>query len=105
MPINGRGYFEHLRAYLNMSFYGIEAADGELRLREKIFTPAGETTIRVVLKAPDPAFAIKLDKMNTKGNHEPLFHFLDDNAKPWARRCDFVIFHLWRDHVDAHCIE
>jgi hypothetical protein len=34
-----------------------------------------------------------------------LFHFLDNNAKPWARRCDFVVFHLWRDRVDAHCIE
>jgi hypothetical protein len=75
MPINGRGYFEHLRAYLNMGFYGTEAADGKLRLREKIFTPTGETTVNVILKTPDPAFAIKLDQKNGKGHHEPCFIF------------------------------
>jgi hypothetical protein len=105
MPINGHGYFDHLRAYLNMGFYGIEAANGELHLREKIFTPGGETTIDVALKVADPAFAIKLDKTNGKGHHEPLFHFLDNNAKPWSRRCDFVIFHLCHDRIAAHCME
>jgi hypothetical protein len=105
MAINGQGYFEHLRAYLNMKFYGVEPQDGILRLRERIFTPSGKTTIDVVLKTSDPAFAIKLDKANANGNQEPLFHFLDDNAKPWARRCDFVVFHLRDDRVAAHCIE
>jgi hypothetical protein len=105
MAINGEGYFNHLRAYLNMGFYGVELNGEELRLREKIFTPNGKATIDVVLRSADLAFAIKLDKINGKGNHEPLFHFLDDNAKPWSRRCDFIVFHLHRNQITAHCIE
>ena len=34
-----------------------------------------------------------------------LFHFLDDTAKPWSRRCDFVIFYVNRRTFHADCIE
>ena len=34
----------------------------------------------------------------------PLY-FLDNNSKPWAKRCDFVIFHLHRNQIAAICIE
>ena len=29
---------------------------------------------------------------NSKGNNERLFHFFEDNSRPWAKRCDFVLF-------------
>jgi hypothetical protein len=35
----------------------------------------------------------------------PLFHFLDDNAKPWSKRCDFVIFYVNGRAFHADCIE
>ncbi|MBV7265906.1 hypothetical protein [Erythrobacter ani] len=48
---------------------------------------------------PSQGIGFKLDQSDfeasTKKRAKPaLFHFLDDNAKPWSRRCDFVVF--WR---------
>lgn len=63
------------------------------------------TTQRVRLSVPGEALVINLDKKNRRGNSDHLFHFLDDTAKPWSKRCDFVIFHLYRQRVSAFCIE
>ena len=107
MPLNMAGYFQNLRSYLNMREYGIEGLDGELKLVEKIFigVQTKAKPITVTLRYGGDAFAVKLDRMNKNGNHDPLFHFLDDTAKPWARWCDFVIFNLVRNRVKLYCIE
>ena len=34
-----------------------------------------------------------------------MFHFLDDTAKPWSKRCDFVIFYVKGQRFCADCIE
>ena len=34
-----------------------------------------------------------------------LFHFLDETAKPWSKRCDFVIFYINGRAFHADCIE
>ena len=105
MAINARGYFDHLKSYLNMGFYAVRGLDGEISLREKIFTETGKKNIQVKLKYDGEVFAIKLDKKNNRGNHDPLFHFLDDTGKPWSKRCDFILFHLHRNKICVHCFE
>jgi hypothetical protein len=35
----------------------------------------------------------------------PLFHFLDDTAKPWSKRCDFVVFNLRKGKLYVYCLE
>ena len=46
------------------------------------------------------------DQNNRRGAKlEPLFHFLNDNAKPWSKRCDFVVFHRVKERINVHCFE
>ena len=108
MPINAQGYFNALRSYLNTAHYAVKEVDaGRVVLKEKIFPPGASRPVeqKIRLAVPGEAIVIKLDKKNSQGNSDPLFHFLDDNAKPWSKRCDFVIFHLHHDRLAVHCIE
>jgi hypothetical protein len=107
MPINAQGYFNALRSYLNTRYYEVvQVSAGQIVLKEKIFLPGHQRhEIRVRLTAPGEALVINLDKKNSRGNSDPLFHFLDDNGKPWSKRCDFVIFHLYRNRLSALCFE
>jgi len=108
MPINAKGYFNALRSYLNTGFYEVTETDsGRIVLKEKIFPPGAQRPLeqKVRLVVPGEALVIKLDKKNPQGNSDPLFHFLDDTAKPWSKRCDFVIFHLHRERLSVHCVE
>jgi hypothetical protein len=59
---------------------------------------------RVRLGVTGEALVIKLDKKKN-GKSEPLFHFLNDNAKPWSKRCDFVVFHRVKERINVHCFE
>ncbi|WP_331842972.1 hypothetical protein [Pantoea agglomerans] len=43
--------------------------------------------------------------MQKNGSSLPLFHFLDDTAKPWSKRCDFVVFNLRKNKLHVYCIE
>ena len=104
MALNAQGYFDHLKSYLNMNFYEVRGFNGEISLSEKIFIEEGKQNITVKLKYEGEVFAIKLDKKN-KGNHIPLFHFLDDTGKPWSKRCDFILFHLHKNKINIHCFE
>jgi hypothetical protein len=108
MPINAQGYFNALRSYLNTAHYEVTEVDtGRVVMKEKIYLPGSlsPTTQRVRLGVPGEALVINLDKKNRNGNSDPLFHFLNDNAKPWSKRCDFVVFHLHRDRLSAFCLE
>ncbi len=107
MPLNSQGYFNALRSYLNTAHYQVIETDaGRVVLKEKVFLPGNqEKDMKVRLKVPGEAIVINLDKKNRNGNTDSLFHFLDDNAKPWSKRCDFVIFHLHRDKLFAYIIE
>lgn len=108
MALNAQGYYNCLKSYLNMAHYEVKLnSDKKIVLKEKIYPSGSQTQIdqKIEFKFNGDAFAIKLDKVNNKGNVDPLFHFLDDNAKPWSKRCDFVIFQLKRSQVFAYCIE
>ena len=108
MTINAQGYFNALRSYLNTDYYEVtEVDEGQVVLKDNIYLQASQRPVvqRVRLRVPGSAIVIRVDTKNKRGNSEGLFHFLDDDAKPWSRRCDFVVFHLHRDRLTAVCIE
>lgn len=110
MPLNAQGYFNALRSYLNTAHYEVTETDGgRIVLKEKIYPPGSQnpTEQKVRLSVTDEALVINLDKKLSRNSSQshPLFHFLDDNAKPWSKRCDFVVFHRVRERLNVHCIE
>ena len=118
MTLTASTYFEHLKAYVNSQYVIHDGTGRRVVLKEKYFSSedveSQERQIELLL--PGVGMAFKLDhddfsttKKNTKGKTKkskpPLFHFLDDNAKPWSKRCDFVIFYVNRNTFHADCIE
>ena len=69
----------------------------------------GPKTRKIRLLLPGPGLAFKLDhdqvELQRKKSKPPVFHFLDDTAKPWSKRCDFVIFYVNGRAFHADCIE
>ncbi|NWK55660.1 hypothetical protein HW115_08555 [Verrucomicrobiaceae bacterium N1E253] len=108
MAITSQSYFAALRDYLNTDGYEVTEVEGEkIVIKDKVYWP-GQTKTKpqkVRLIVPGEALVINLDKKNNRGNSDPMFHFLEDESKPWAKRCDFVIFHLHRSQISAICIE
>lgn len=112
MALDAQGYFQCLKSYLDMDYYAISTnIRDELILNEVIFTPDGEKKITIQMHVDGEAFAFKLDKLNNnkghpqKGKHLSLFHFLNNEGKPWSRRCDFVIFHLYKKRIKVYLLE
>ena len=108
MPINAEGYFNCLKSYLNTTTYEVTKRDNNrIVLEENVYWP-GETSPRkqkVRLGYGGDAIVIRLDKKNQRGNSDPLFHFLEDEAKPWAKRCDFIVFQFVSNRLNIYCIE
>jgi hypothetical protein len=108
MALNAQGYFNCLKSYLNTNHYGEpQTSTTQVVLREKVFGQSGSKPIeyKISLQTSGETLAIKLDTKNNKGSTLPLFHFLDDNAKPWSKRCDFVVFNLRRNKLYVYCFE
>ena len=111
MTLDALTYLKHLRSYVNDSYVMHDGTDGEVILREKYFTETSTQakTRKIKLLLPGNGLAFKLDhdqvERQKKKNKPPLFHFLDDNAKPWSKRCDFVIFYVNGRTFHADCIE
>lgn len=100
-------YFNCLKSYLNTAHYGEpQAKVDEVILKEKVFGQSGSTPIeyKVSLQTTGEVLVIKLDTKKN-GSAPPLFHFLDDNAKPWSKRCDFVVFNLRKTKLHVYCLE
>ena len=107
MALNAQGYFNCLKSYLNTSHYGeIQNSTSEVILKEKIFGQSGSkpSEYKVRLQTTGEILVIKLDTKKN-GASSPLFHFLDDNAKPWSKRCDFMVFNLRKNKLYVYCIE
>ncbi len=96
MSLNAQGYFNALRCYLNAEYEVTDTDAGRIVLKEKVFVGGSPKPVvyKVRLGVTGEALVINLDRKNRNGNSDPLFHFLDDNAKPWSKRCDFVVFNL-----------
>ncbi|TPJ73040.1 hypothetical protein [Mesorhizobium sp. B2-7-1] len=111
MTLDAPTYFGHLRAYMNDRYVVHDGTGGEVVLTEKYFPPTGtrSKTRRIRLLLPGQGLAFKLDhdqvESQRKKSKPPLFHFLNDNAKPWSKRCDFVIFYTKGPAFHADCIE
>lgn len=111
MSLAATSYFEHLKAYVNTNYVVDDGTGGKVILTEKYFRPQDvkPKTRKIELLLPEGGLAFKLDHddvdASKKKNKPPLFHFLDDNAKPWSKRCDFVIFYVNRRRFHADCIE
>lgn len=103
MAQTSTAYFNGLKTYLCKTYKVAQPKDGEIILKEKIYKN-GETELsnhKITLMYKGDAFAIKLDKYQSS----KLFHFLENDSQPWAKRCDFVIFQCYRNKVSAFCIE
>lgn len=114
MPINADGYIQHLRAYLDTRelkgsrpHYGMLCKADERRYikeDEIILADTDETSkerLKVKMTFSGQVLGIRLDACKN-----PLFHFMDEDGKrPWAKRCDFVIFQSIEDQLRVYCIE
>lgn len=110
MTLDAPTYLRHLRAYVNDQYVMHDGTGGEVVLREKYFEETGTSAktrkIRLILPGPGLAFKLDYEQAETRRNSKPaLFHFLDDTAKPWSKRCDFVIFYVYGRAFYADCIE
>ena len=111
MSLDAATYFQHLKAYVNSRYVVHDGEGGEVILKEKYFQ-TGETrarTRKIALGLSGLGMAFKLDhdqvELQRKKSKPALFHILDDNAKAWSKRCDFVIFRTHGRSFFADCIE
>ena len=112
MAININGYFEHLRSYLADTYIVDDGSRGKIVITERYYPEDSEKakTMKIEFSFTGDAFAVNLDRKEkkSKGKGEyspPLFAFLDDNGKPWSKKCDYVIFHRLPRHIYVYCIE
>ena len=109
--LNASTYLEHLKAYVNDDYVVHNGNGGSVVLIEKYFRQEDvKPQKRIIeLTLPGAGMALKLDYDNfenkKRGRKPPLFHFLDDTAKPWSKRCDFVVFYVNGRSFHADCIE
>jgi hypothetical protein len=111
MKLDAGTYFRHLRAYLNDDYVVHDGEDGKVVLTETYFRPTEirPQERRIELRLPGIGMAFKLDnddfEPSARKIKPALFHFLDDTAKQWSKRCDFVVFYVNRRAFHADCIE
>ena len=111
MSLDAATYFQHLRAYVNTEYVMHDGSGGMVILKEKYFRPEDikPKERRIELLLPGAGMAFKLDhddfELARGKSKPPLFHFLNDTAKPWSKRCDFVIFYVNGRNLCADCIE
>lgn len=111
MSLAAATYFQHLKAYVNDDYVMHDGAGGKVVLIENYFRPddVKPQVRKVELQLPGAGMAFKLDNddfEHSKKKEKPaLFHFLDDTAKPWSKRCDFVVFYVNQRAFHADCIE
>ena len=111
MTLDAGTYFEHPKAYVNSEYVLNDGADRRIILAENYFRPDDlkkqKSRIEFLLPGAGMAFRIDQEDFDTSSNKAkpPLFHFLDDRAKPWSKRCDFVIFYVNGRAFHADCIE
>lgn len=111
MTLDASTYMSHLRAYVNDEYVIHNMNGGKIVLTEKYFRPEDVRPQKrnVELVLPGEGMVFKLDQddfeLAKKKGKPPLFHFLDDTAKPWSKRCDFVVFYVAGRSFHADCIE
>lgn len=106
MALNVEGYFNHIKACISPAYICDDGAQETITVSEKVYDLDGKARKRkMTFSYSGRAFAIHLDAKTNRGQCPPLFRFLDDEAKPWAKRCDFVIIHQASTAIYAYLIE
>lgn len=106
MALNAEGYFSHIKACINPEYICDDGSGETISFTEKAYDQDGKQRKRKTsFTYTGHAFAMKLDLKTNRGVSPPLFRFLDDEAKPWAKRCDFVIFHQAATAVYVYLFE
>jgi len=111
MSLAAATYFQHLKAYVNADYIVHDGTGGKVVLTETYFRPEDvrPQERKIELQLPGAGMAFKLDNddlEHSRNKAKPaLFHFLNDIAKPWSKRCDFVIFYVNQRRFYADCIE
>jgi hypothetical protein len=111
MALTTDAYFRHLKACIHPDYLQDRGDTSALILRERI--EGGQVIREVSFSIEGQAFLVNLDlplPPRRRGDPERreaprLFRFLDDEAKPWARKCDFVVFHRMSLGIYAYLIE
>ena len=98
-------YFERLKAYLEAGYVTDLGLGDAVTMKEKVQVGDKKKVQEVSLGFSGKAIVVNLDKKNGNGNTDRLFHFLDDTSKPWAKRCDFVVFQCVRNGMKAYLFE
>lgn len=103
MAVSAQAYFNALKAYIEKSYKVKHLNDGRIELVEKVYFPGDQSPTKIKIRFPvsGDALVVKLDKYQKK----PLFHFLENDSKPWAKKCDFVVFNRVGNSLKVHCIE
>lgn len=110
MALNVQGAFDHLRAHLSDHYIIDGDGKGTLTIKDKYYPEGqGKAAVRkITFGYTGDAFAFNLDWKTQKNKREfspPLFQFLDDQAKPWSKKCDYIIFHRLPRNIFVYYIE
>lgn len=114
MPLTTDAYFDHMKACIHPEYLEGTGDHETLTLKERM--EGGKIVREVTFSFEGDAFCVNLDlpppalrKAERKRGEKPapprLFRFLDDEAKPWAKKCDFIIFHRLPVGIYAYLIE
>lgn len=103
MAITAEGYYKAIEKHLHSDYIITKRDRGRLVLEEKVYWPGIDEAKKQVIRIgyDGEALVVRLDQRHPK----PLFHFLVNNSKPWAQRCDFVIFQFRGNRLNVFCIE
>lgn len=103
MAITAEGYYKALEKHLQEDYVITKRDNGRIVLEEKVYWPGIDKpkNQKVRLEYAGEVLVIRLDQRAAN----PLFHFLENKSKPWAQRCDFVLFQFIINRLNVYCIE
>ena len=116
MALDAHGHFNQLLAFLDEDYLVEQGNENEIILKDEAIIDEERGIEGIELSFPfiGEAFVVNLDmtiqkKEDGEKSKKPfspqLFRFLKDDAKAWAKKCDYVIFHRVTDELYAYCIE
>lgn len=103
MPITAEDYYKVIEKNLHHDYVITKRDKGRIVLEEKVYWPGIDKPKNQVVRLEygGEVLVVRLDQRI----QNPLFHFLENDSKPWAQRCDFVIFQFAGNRLNVFCIE
>ncbi len=106
--LTASSYFDHLKTYLLNGYVTDRGVNDKLEMTEEVELDGGFVEKTVSLAFKGKAIVINLDLPppgKKKSAQDPLFHFLDNNGRPWSKRCDYIVFQCVGNSLKAYCFE